>query len=145
MPSSKHIFFGADHAGFRLKEHLKKDLTKSGWTVEDLTPTFVADDDYPAIGRKVAEAVVARDALGILVCGTGMGMDIAANRLRGARAVVIRTLREARLSREHNHANILVLGARLMSKKQAETIARVWLKTPYSKEKRHARRVKQLG
>lgn len=144
MPTSKRILIAADHAGFSLKNVLIKTLKTDGWTVEDLTPTFKDGDDYPPIGKKMAQTVIAQNIPGVLLCGTGMGMDIVANRFPGIRAIVARTPREAQLAREHNHANILALGARLTSAKQAQTIVRTWLKTPYSRAARHVRRVKEL-
>ena len=144
MPTTQRVWMAADHAGFKLKEALKRNLVRDGRAVADLTPVFQAGDDYPLIGKKMAAAVLAHGQPGILLCGTGAGMDIIANRFRGIRAVVARTPQEARLAREHNHANILVLGARLTSARQAGAIVQAWLTTPYGRAARHVRRVREL-
>ncbi len=137
------LFLAADHAGFALKEALKQSLPNSV-EVHDLSPKLIEGDDYPAVAKLAAKAVLKYKAEALLVCGTGLGMDIAANRLKGIRAVVVRTPKEAKLSREHNHANILILGGRLTKKKEAEAITKAWLRTPFSTESRHVRRIKQL-
>ena len=142
--ASKIILLGADHAGFELKEAIKAHLAEKGIDVRDLTPEKIQGDDYPPIAKEAAEEVVKTDGQAILVCGSGMGMDIAANRIEGARAVVVRDEEEAKLSRQDDHANILVLGGRVTPAEKAITITDTWLATPYSKAKRHERRVKEL-
>ena len=145
MPKKTPLYLGADHAGFALKETVKKALTKRGVLVMDLSPALVKGDDYPLAARKVAMAILAeKEALGVLFCGTGHGMDIAANRFRGIRAVVARTDKDAKLSREHNHTNILVLGGWITKNAAANKIVNTFLKTKPSKDARHVRRVKQL-
>lgn len=139
------IYLGADHAGFALKETIKATLNKASVRVFDLSPALIKEDDYPLAAKKVALAVIDEpNALGILLCGTGHGMDIAANRFGGIRAIVARTTQDAQLAREHNHANILVMGGRITKPTAAKKIVATFLKTKPSKEKRHARRVKQL-
>ena len=138
------IVLGADHAGFELKEALKEHLTKKGMAVHDLSPEFVAGDDYPIVAKNTAKEVVATNQPAILICGSGHGMATAANRLRGARAAVIRSVAEAKYSRQHGHANILALGGSFTSAALAKKILDTWLATPYSKEARHVRRVKEL-
>lgn len=144
---TKHpmIVMGADHAGYKLKEVLKKELEKSGAIVNDLSPQRIAGDDYPLVAKKAA-TFIANDQtqLGVLVCGTGLGMDIAANRLRGVRAVVVRDAKEAVLSREHNHANMLVLGGWITPPTKAKAILRAWINAKPSAAERHVRRVKEL-
>ena len=133
------IYLGADHAGFELKEKIKQ----PGYM--DLSPVFLKGDDYPLAARKVAMAIEQdKDSLGILVCGTGHGMDIAANRLKGVRAIVARTEQDAKLAREHNHANVIVLGGWITKPALAKKIIATFLKTKPSKDARHVRRVKQL-
>ena len=133
------IYLGADHAGFELKEKIKQ----PGYM--DLSPVFLKGDDYPLAARKVAMAIGQdKDSLGILVCGTGHGMDIAANRLKGVRAIVARTEQDAKLAREHNHANVIVLGGWITKPALAKKIIATFLKTKPSKDARHVRRVKQL-
>lgn len=145
MPKPIPLYLGADHAGFDLKETIKADLLKRGYDPVDLSPTLIEGDDYPLAARKVAMAV-RKDptAFGVLVCGTGHGMDIAANRFRGVRALVARTTDDAKHSREHNHSNVLVLGGWVTKPALAKNIVATFLKTKPSKAERHARRVKQL-
>ncbi|HEU0050631.1 MAG TPA: RpiB/LacA/LacB family sugar-phosphate isomerase [Patescibacteria group bacterium] len=138
------LLIGADHAGFSLKEYLKKELLLRGYSVTDATPKFAEGDDYPPIARQVAREIAKGKKLGILICGTGLGMDIAANRIKGVRAVVIRDEEDAKLSREHNHANILILGGRSTKPEKAKKLVDTWLQATPSREARHLRRVKQL-
>ncbi len=142
----KHpLILGADHAGFELKEQLKKILLQQGEQIEDASPAFIKDDDYPLVAQRVAYAVSRKTgAYGILICGSGLGMDIAANRFHGIRATLVRTPEEACLAREHTHANILVLGAWITPLARAKNILTTWLHTSESRAKRHLRRVEQL-
>ncbi len=146
MPHKTIIYLGADHAGFALKEAIKSQSAKrKAQSLMDLSPNKIEGDDYPLAAKKVAMAVLQdKDALGILFCGTGHGMDIAANRYPGVRAIVARTEKDAKLAREENHANILVLGGWMTKPAMAKKIIAAFLKTKPSKEKRHVRRVKQL-
>ncbi len=145
MPKPLPLYLGADHAGFALKEAVKADLWKRGYDPIDVSPTFVEGDDYPLAARKVAMAIQKDpSAFGILACGSGHGMDVAANRFRGVRAIVARTEKDAKLSREHNHANVLVLGGRETKLVLAKKIVTSFLKTKPSKAARHVRRVQQL-
>ena len=138
------LILGADHAGFELKELLKKHLQKQDVSFQDMTPLFRAGDDYPPIAQKVARAVVKRKTLGLLICGSGFGMDIAANRIKGARAAIARNVKEVKLSRRDDLANILVLGARLTNPVLATRILSVWMTAPVGKAKRFVRRVKEM-
>ena len=139
------ILLGSDHAGFELKEAIKAYLQKKKIPLDDMSPKLVPGDDYPPIAHAVAKKVAKdKKAAAILFCGSGLGMDIAANRVRGARATVVRNIKEARLSRADDHANILVLGGRLTDAAMAKLIVTAWLETPYSTAKRHERRVKEL-
>lgn len=144
MPQKPPLYIAADHAGFALKEKIKAKLgTKR--EVLDLSPKLVKDDDYPLQAKKVALALQNdKNALGILICGSGHGMDIAANRFKGIRAIVARTAKDAKLSREHNHANIVVLGGRETKPALAQTIVDTFLKTKPSTATRHKRRVNEL-
>ncbi len=152
MKQTVHI--GADHAGFALKEHLKKFLQKKGYTVRDLgAHKLIKGDDYPDYAAKVARAVQKRGK-GILVCGSAEGICVAANKFKGIRAEPIRSVQLAKLSRAHNDANILCLAGGEMkhpvsgvglTKKAAEKIALTWLKTPFSKEARHIRRIRKIA
>jgi len=139
------ICLGSDHGGFDLKQEIKKYLEKNNIEYRDLGPDKVDnDDDYPDYAVKVAEEVAAGDNKGILICGTGIGMCITANKLKGVRAALCYDKKTAILSREHNNANILCLGARTTKKSKALKIVDVWLKTEFSSEDRHKRRVDKM-
>jgi ribose 5-phosphate isomerase B len=138
------IYFAADHAGYDLKEHLKKFLQKKGHSVKDLgAHKLVKTDDYPDYAAKVAKAVQ-KGGKGILICGSAEGICIAANKFKGIRAVPVWSLQNAKLSREHNDANILCLSGWQMPKKKAEQITLTWLKTQFSGEERHVRRINKI-
>lgn len=142
------IFIGTDHAGFELKEALLPFLRAHGHDVEDLgAHAFEALDDYPDFIRPVAEAV-ARDtsSRGIILGGSGQGEAICANRVKGVRAAVYYggPFDIAVLSREHNDANILSLGARFVEEEEAREVIRVWLETAFSGAEKHARRIAKL-
>jgi len=138
------VALGADHRGFALKEELKRWLTSRGHEVTDWGPASADRVDYPDYAFKVAGAVARHRAdRGILVCSTGIGMSIAANRLAKVRAALCSSVRQARLSREHNDANVLCLGADFVSAAEARRIVGVWLKTAFAGG-RHARRVRKL-
>lgn len=139
------IILGADHAGFALKEKVKRELLRRGYDVRDLSPRYKAGDDYPLVGRRVAKLVAKdRKSRGILVCGSGVGMAIAANRVKGVRAVEGHTAGEVILAREHNDVNVLALAGWRMRPKEAMKLADAFLETPFSKAARHRRRVRQL-
>ena len=146
-PSDVTIYLGADHAGFAFKERAKRLLNKLNMPVIDLGNTRLDElDDYPKYAAKVAEAVAAdKDSLGLLFCGSGAGMCIAANKTKRVRAVSVNTIKEARLSREHNSANVLCLGQRVMPWRMARRVITAWLETPAAYEARHIRRIKQLN
>jgi ribose 5-phosphate isomerase B len=138
------IALGADHAGFPLKEDLQAWLTARGYRVLDFGTNSAEAVDYPDYAARVAAAVGAGDAArGVLVCGTGIGMAIAANKVPGVRAAACTDTDAARLSREHNDANILTLGARVIGRETARAILEVWLETDFAGG-RHARRVEKL-
>ena len=140
----KTVHIGADHAGFALKEHLKKFLQKKGYAVKDHgAHKLVKTDDYPDYAAKVARAVQ-KNGMGILCCGSAEGICIAANKFKGIRAVPVWTLQNARLSRQHNDSNILCLSGWQLPKNTAEKIVSTWLKTPFSKETRHVRRIQKI-
>ena len=135
------VYLGSDHAGFEYKEKVKGLLSGLGHSVEDQGPTSSASCDYPDFAIKVAR-IVSGDpsSLGILVCGTGIGMSIAANKIHGARAAVAASEYMARMSREHNGANILCLGARVVDWTSAELCVKAFLAALPSTEGRHALR-----
>lgn len=138
------IAVGADHAGFELKERLARHLAAAGHEVADLGTFGTDSTDYPDWATKVARAVAAGAAeRGLLVCGSGIGMAIAANRHRGVRAVATSDLYSAELSRRHNDANVLALGARIVAGPLAEALVELFLATPFEGG-RHAGRVGKL-
>ncbi len=141
----KPIYIGADHAGFHLKEKIKRWLHHKGILYVDVgNNVFDAKDDYPDFAIPLARKVVAEKSLGILVCGSAQGMCIAANKIKGARAVIPYTLKEARLSREHNNANIMCLSGWFTHFHKAKRMMELFLTTPFSKEPRHVRRVEKI-
>ena len=141
----QHIYIGADHAGFELKEKIKLFLKKEDRSVADLGNTkYDLKDDYPDFAKKVAERVAKEGALGILLCGTGHGVCIVANKIKGIRAVTVTSTKDARLTREHDQSNILCLGGRTTSSGKARKIVKTWLNTPYSKEARHKKRIEKI-
>lgn len=145
MPTKLSLYLGSDHAGFKLKEALKDAIDAKRYTIHDLSPRFEDGDDYPLPARKVSQAVLDdANGVGLLVCGTGHGMEIAANRFKGIRAVVLRDAKDAKLSREHNHANVMVLGGWVTKPAAAKKIVQQFLKTKPSTSARHLRRIKQL-
>ena len=141
------IAIGADHAGYELKEKLKQRLAKedSGVHVEDEGTVSTDSVDYPDFARKVAEKVAGKKVdLGLLVCGSGIGMAIAANKVPGIRAANVGTEIEAQLSREHNDANVIAIGARLLDENKAWAIIERFLHTPFAGG-RHQKRVDKIA
>lgn len=144
------VYLGADHAGYHLKEKLEAHLVKEGYDVEDVGATALDPaDDYPQFAFAATTKVLGSedpDARAVLLCGGGQGMAIAANRIRGIRAVVVWDETEARMSRNDNNSNVLALPARVLEKDEvhAFTIVDIWLKTAFSKAERHARRLREI-
>jgi len=139
------IAIGSDHAGFRLKEHLKQVLKEDGHEVDDLGTHSEESVDYPPICAAVGRAVAGGGAeRGIVLGGSGQGEQMAANKVRGVRAALCNDLYTARLSREHNDANVLSMGGRIVGEGLADEIVRLWLATPFDGG-RHARRVAQIA
>ncbi len=126
------IAVGSDHAGFELKEHIKGILPAGDYEVTDVGTNSPESVDYPDFGFEVARRVAAGEAdRGILICGTGIGMSIAANKVKGIRAALVNDLYTAAQSRRHNDANVLVLGGRVIGKGLAEEIVKTWLSTAF--------------
>jgi ribose 5-phosphate isomerase B len=141
---SETIPIGADHAGFELKEKLKAELQRLGYAVEDMGTRSADSVDYPDFAHQVAARVEHGEAKrGVLLCATGLGMSFAANRHHGVRAAVAWTPEIARLAREHNDANVLVLPARFVGEAEGVAILKTWLETPFEGG-RHARRVAKI-
>jgi ribose 5-phosphate isomerase B len=142
------IYIGSDHAGFELKGKLISRLSEMGYEVEDKGAfAYNPEDDYPDFVKPVAEAVAAdREAKGIVIGKSGQGEAMAANRIKGVRAAVFYggSHEVVTLSREHNDANVLSLGAGLIDIPEALAAAKLWLETPFSGEERHRRRIAKL-
>ncbi|MCA1960086.1 MAG: ribose 5-phosphate isomerase B [Desulfomonile sp.] len=138
------ILVGSDHAGFELKNVLKDVLTARGLQVIDVGCDSETSCDYPLFAQDVARRLTSGEAsMGVLVCGTGIGMSISANRFRGIRAALCTSEFHARMSRAHNDANVLVLGGRVTGSGLAKAILEAWLDTPFEGD-RHKRRVDQI-
>ncbi len=138
------IIIGSDHRGFVLKEKIKEFLNSAGFTVKDAGTFSKEPCDYPQIAFRVGRGVAkAKNIRGILICKTGIGDAIAANKVKGIRASLCYNIKAARLSREHNDANILVLGSDFVKEKLAKEIIKVWLKTEFEGG-RHLRRINQI-
>jgi ribose 5-phosphate isomerase B len=140
----KKIFISSDHAGFKLKEEIKSHLSKKKLSFQDLGPFNDDRVDYPDYAHKVARKVKANKSnVGILVCGSGMGMNIAANRHKNIRAAQCFNLKSTKLSRLHNDANIITLGSRLLTKKLAINCVNTFLNTKFDGG-RHLKRIKKI-
>jgi len=139
------IAIGADHAGFELKQALVKQLQGKGHQVEDVGAFNGEASDYPIFAEKVAQSVSAHKAeRGIVVCGNGIGMAIAANKVPGVRAALVFTEKMAKDTREHNDSNVLSLAGRDLPVDLNLKLADIWLATPFSNIDRHARRVEEI-
>ena len=143
--SLKRLLIASDHAGYQSKEAIKALLSRLGVVVRDLGPTNENSVDYPDFAEEVARGVARGDAdAGILVCGSGIGMQIAANKIPGIRAALAWNEETARLSRQHNNANILAIGARTTPADTIEAIVRAFLSTPFDGG-RHQQRLDKIA
>lgn len=138
------IVIGSDHAGYKLKEEIKKYLEEQRYPYEDAGTYNEESVDYPDYAIKVIKALQEGFDKGILICSTGIGMSIAANKVSGIRASLCYTSEIAKQSREHLNANILVLGGKTLDEKIAKEIVETWLSTPFSDEEKHKRRVYKI-
>jgi len=139
------IALGSDHGGYKLKENLKEYLKELNIEFTDFGCDSEKPVDYPDIGFKVSDKVKNRNFdKGILICGTGIGMSVVANKVRGVRAALCYNEFTARCAREHNDANILVLGGRAIGSGLAKEIVEVWLNTKFSQEERHINRLNKI-
>ena len=140
----RKIFISSDHAGYKLKEAIKVYLSKKKLTFQDLGPHNNDRVDYPDYAHKVARRVkISKNNIGILVCGSGMGMNIVANRHKNIRAAQCFNLKSTKLSRLHNDANIITLGSRLLNKKLALNCVNTFLNTKFEGG-RHSKRIKKI-
>lgn len=136
------IALGSDHGGFELKEAIKKHLDTRGIAYKDLGSHSNEAVDYPEYGRKVANAVVTGECTsGILICGTGIGISISANKVKGIRCALCHDVFSAQATREHNNANVLAMGGRVVGEGLALKIVDTFIDTPFSNEERHQRRI----
>jgi ribose 5-phosphate isomerase B len=141
----KKIALASDHGGFDLKESVIAHLLNTGWEVDDLGPHSGDSVDYPDYGIKLAEAVAEKKVQrGIVICGTGIGMSIVVNRYPGIRGTLCSDLFTAKLCREHNDSNILIMGGRVIGKGLAAEIVNTWLNTPFEGG-RHQRRLDKIN
>lgn len=139
------IAVASDHRGFNLKYYLKNILEQEGHEVLDLGCSDTNSVDYPDFAKSVAEVLLKCEVeRGILICATGIGMCMTANKFKGVRAATVSDLFTARLSRLHNDANVLCLGSEVVGQGLAEEIVRVWLTTPFANEERHLRRIEKM-
>lgn len=139
------IAIGCDHGGFELKQEILKYLEEQNLIYKDYGCYDTASVDYPEYAKKVANAVVSGEAeKGILICGTGIGISIAANKVKGIRAALCHDCFSAQATREHNDANILAMGGRIVGPGLAVKIVDIFLHTPFSEDERHIRRISQI-
>jgi len=140
------IYIGADHAGFRLKEYIRIYLSKTGYSPIDMgNEKYEPGDDYPDYASKVARKVSETGGRGIIICDSGVGVCITANKIKNIRAVNPTNTVVARMSREHNNTNILCLGQNYIKPLLAKKIINIWLETEFSQEERHHRRVDKIN
>ena len=140
----KKICISSDHAGYNLKEHIKTYLIDKEIPLIDLGPFKNSSVDYPDYAKKIARRISSKKSeVGILICGSGTGMAISANKTRGIRAAVCYNIKSTRLSRQHNNANIIALGSRLTNKSEAMKLIKIFLSTEFEGG-RHLRRIKKI-
>jgi len=140
---NKRIFLASDHAGFVLKQKISKFLTSKGINILDLGTKNSSSVDYPDFAHMLAKKMKTKDSIGILVCGSGIGMSMAANRHKNIRAALCYNIKSTKLSRMHNNANVIAIGSRLTKKDLAIKCVNTFLKTPFEGG-RHLRRVKKI-
>ena len=139
------ISIASDHGGYKLKEFVKAKLEKEGYEVKDFGTNSLESCDYPDFGRPAAEAVANKEVdFGILICTTGLGMSMVANKIKGIRASLCSDTVSASLTRQHNNANVLVMGAGIIGENLAESIVDTFLKTEFSNNERHQRRIDKI-
>lgn len=142
------VYIGSDHRGYALKESLKRFLSGLGHEVRDLgNDRYDEDDDYPDFAGRVAAEVSKRpsEARGIVICGSGIGADVTANKFSGVRSALAATPPQARASRNDDDTNVLALASDFVGEKAAEEIAEAWIDAPFRGEERHARRIKKIA
>ncbi len=140
-----HVAIASDHAGFELKQSLLEKLQEAGYNLQDLGCSNSDSVDYGDYAKKLVESLKSQDKFGILICGSGVGMSIAANRDRGMRAALCEDVDMAEMARLHNDANIVVLGARRLKPSVAFAIVSKFLTTDFSGDERHVRRIDKIS
>lgn len=143
MNKKEKIFLASDHAAFKLKDFIAKFLSDLGYQVEDLGTYSEESTDYPKYAKTLVTKVLNGKTKGILLCGTGIGMSITANRFKGIRAALCHNEEFARLSREHNDSNVLVLPGKYLTEDESKKILNSWLNSKFQGE-RHERRINQI-
>ncbi|MEM0359778.1 MAG: ribose 5-phosphate isomerase B [Candidatus Diapherotrites archaeon] len=139
------FFLGSDHGGYPLKEKVKKWLESEGHSIKDFGCFSVESCDYPEFAEKVARAVTKnKDSIGLLFCGTGIGMSIAANKIKGIRAALLHNAFEGKMAKEHNNANVLCFGGRTVSFRNAKKAITAFLKAEFVGG-RHLRRIEKIA
>ncbi len=140
----KKIAIGADHAGFELKEKIKENLKELGYEIVDFGTNSTDSVDYPLIAKALATQVSGKNPeRGILICGTGIGMSIAANKIKGIIAANCNDVETAKLARQHNNSNVLTIGGRILNHDLAKNIVKTWLETDFEGG-RHQRRIQEI-
>lgn len=147
IPRDMVIILAADHAGYPLKEEIKKYLRSLGYRVKDFGAHSKKPSDYPDFVLKAARAVARSNSKmrGIVFGGSGIGEAIVANKVKGVRAAMVFNEYMARVTREHNDSNVLSLGSRILTPTIAKDLTRIWLETPFSGERRHLRRIRKVS
>jgi ribose 5-phosphate isomerase B len=139
------VAIGSDHGGFRLKEEIKELLAEENITFKDFGTYTAESVDYPDIAKQVGEAIVSGECTkGILICGTGIGIGIAANKIKGIRAALCHDVFSAKMTREHNDSNVLTMGERVIGPGLARMIVSTWLSTEFIGG-RHAKRIEKIS
>ncbi|MBA7482660.1 putative sugar phosphate isomerase YwlF [subsurface metagenome] len=139
------VAIGSDHAGFELKEYIFEELQKCGFEMIDCGTKTTDSVDYPDLARKVCDLVLSGEVkFGIAICGTGIGISMAANKIHGIRAALCHTEFSARMARQHNNANVLALGGRIFGKDLALDIVKTFLAEDFSDIERHKKRIKKM-
>ena len=139
----KKVYIASDHGGYALKKDIIE-MFNSDYEFIDLGCNSEASVDYPQYGRMASEKAVEDNALAIVICGTGLGISMVANKVKGARCALCVNSTMAHLAKEHNNANVLALGGRIIGKELARDIVDTFLKTPFSESERHARRISEI-
>lgn len=145
MDTKSEILMGSDHAGFALKDVMKKFLIEEGYEIEDLgSYKYDYNDDYPDYALKVCERVLETNGRGILICGSGQGMDRVANKIPGIHAAVCWDEPSTKIAKEHGNVNVLCFGGRTVKPELAKKMVKIWLRTPFIPKERHLRRINKI-